>query len=367
MRPLSRPLLIALLIGLAGGAAVAQKHDVGMTHADHAAAARSGADWIEVTNDADEGRLVFTVGPVDLPARTGHHGIGQPPLVTAEIPLNAYLYGFEVEMVDGRGQPIAQRVLHHVNLIDPDHRELFSPVPLRLFAAGSETQAASMPRVLGVPIEKGQRIMVSAMFHNPTAESYPDARLRVILKYREEGLIFPVEVYPVYIDVMGHLGKKDFDLPPGRSEQAWEGRPAVEGRLLAAGGHLHDHAVKLVFEDVSEGEVLWETAPVVDERGRTVAVPVAKFWWKGGIKLYPDHSYRLTAIYDNPTGDTIFDGGMGVLGGVLKPGEDWPKVDPQDPAYLTNMRTTRETAERRAMGMAGREGEGDHGHSGHSP
>jgi hypothetical protein len=302
-----------------------------------------------------------------LPANTGHHGIEQPPLLTAEVPVDAYLYGFEVVMVDGRGQPIAQRVLHHVNLIDPGHRELFSPVPLRLFAAGGETQSASMPKILGVPIEKGQRILVSAMFHNPTAVSYPDAKLRVILKYRTEGLIFPLEVYPVYIDVMGHIGKKDFDLPPGHSEKSWEGRPAVGGRLLAAGGHLHDYAVKLVFEDVGEGEVLWETAPVVDERGRTVAVPVGKFWWKGGIKLSADHTYRLTVIYDNPTGDTIIDGGMGVLGGVLKPAEDWPTVDPQDPAYVSNLKRTMETAERRAMGMAGHEDSGGHEHGGHSP
>lgn len=366
MRPLSRPLMTSLLIGLVGGVAVAQKNEGGAGHGVDAAP-RSAADWIDVTNEADEGRLVFTVGPIDLPANTGHHGIGQPPLLTAEVPVDAYLYGFEVEMVDGQGRPIAQRVLHHVNLIDPDHRELFSPVPLRLFAAGRETQAASMPKILGVPIEKGQRILVSAMFHNPTAVSYLGSKLRVILKYRTEGLIFPLEVYPVYIDVMGHIGKKDFDLPPGRSEKSWEGRPAVGGRLLAAGGHLHDHAVKLVFEDVDQGEVLWETAPVVDERGRTVAVPVGKFWWKGGIKLSADHTYRLTVIYDNPTGDTIIDGGMGVLGGVLKPAEDWPTVDPQDPAYVSNLKRTMETAERRAMGMAGHEGSGGHEHGGHSP
>jgi len=361
MHPLSRLTMTLLLVGSTWGIAVAQEAAHHEAQASEPTAA--AADWVDVTVDADAHELVFTVGPIDLPANTGHHMVKNPPLVTAEIPIDAYLYGFEVEMVDGDGKPMTQRVLHHVNLIDPDRRELFSPVALRLFAAGGETQPASMPKVLGIPVRQGGRLLISAMFHNPTDRSYPGARLRVILKYRDEGWVFPVEVYPVYIDVMGHTGKKDFDLPPGRSQMAWEGSPAVAGRLIAAGGHLHDHAVKLQFEDVTDGKLLWETPPEVDEQGRTVGVPVGKFWWKGGIKLSPDHSYRLTVVYENPTGDTIPDGGMGVLGGVFKPGDEWPELNPADPVYVMNMENTRATAERRSRGMAGGEGASDHGHS----
>jgi hypothetical protein len=246
-----------------------------------------------------------------------------------------------------------------VNLIDADHRELFSSVPRRLFAAGSETQAASMPKLLGVPMKRGQRLFVSAMFHNPTGQSYLGSRLRVRLKYRTEGWFFPISVYPVYIDVMGHVGEKDFDLPPGRSERSWEGSPAIAGRLLAAGGHLHDHATSLRFEDVTRGEVLWETEPEVDSEGRVTAVPLGRFWWKGGIRLEPGHTYRLTVVYDNPTGELLIDGGMGVLGGVFLPqrGIAWPELDATDAQYLANMEELRATAERRAMGSAG-----GHGH-----
>ncbi|UCF20921.1 MAG: hypothetical protein JSU87_05835 [Gemmatimonadota bacterium] len=317
-------------------------------------------DWLQVVTDMDAGELVFIVGPVDLPAGIMHHAIRQPPLLVGEVPVEGYLYGFDVEMVDPLGQPITNRVLHHVNLIDADNRELFGSVPRRLFAAGGETRAASMPRLLGVPIERGQQLLVSAMFHNPTAQSFHGARLRVRLKYRTRGWIFPISVYPVYLDVMGHVGEKDFDLPPGRSERSWEGKPAIGGRLLAVGGHLHDHATRLSFEDVTEGEVLWETGPELDEAGRVVAVPVGKLWWKGGIRLDPGHTYRLTVAYDNPTGETLVDGGMGVLGGIFLPqrGSSWPALDRTNPEYLANMEEMRVTAERRAQGMGG-----DHGHA----
>ncbi len=206
--------------------------------------------------------------------------------------------------------------------------------------------------------------MVSAMFHNPTETSFAGARLKVKLKYRQEGWVFPLTVYPVYIDVMGHVGQKDFDLPPGRSERYWEGSPAVAGRLLAASGHMHDHATSLRFEDVTEGKVLWQTGPELNEAGQVVGVPLGKFWWKGGIELRPDRTYRLTVTYDNRTGGALERGGMGVLGGVFLParGAEWPSLDPTDPDYLANLEETRQTAERRAMGMGATSGEHGHGH-----
>ena len=330
------------------------------------AAAQESGEYLQVVNDLDKKELILLFGPVDLPANTHHGGISSPPLQIAHIPIDAYLYGFDVQMIDRHGQPITNRVLHHVNVIDPDHRELFSPVARRLFAAGGETQPASMPRMLGVPLEKGQRLVVVGMFHNPTAESYPGAKLKLTLKYREKGWFFPVGVYPVYIDVASHMGKKDWDLPPGVSERYWEGTPGIDGRLLAAGGHLHDHATSLRFEDATTGELMWETGPTLDEEGRVVGVPVGKFWWKGGLHLKADHVYRLTVVYDNPTGSTIVDGGMGVLGGVFLPskGEAWPELDPYDPAYVTNMENTRLAAVRRNLGMGGGHG---HGHGQEMP
>jgi hypothetical protein len=325
--------------------------------------AMSSKDWLQVVDDAESEELVIIVGPLDLPANAGHHMIKQPPLLTGTLPVDGYLYGFEVEMLDGQGRPMTNRVLHHFNLIDPERRELFSPIARRLFAVGSETQPATMPRWLGIPLEQGQEVAVSAMFHNPTDTPYPGARLRVTLRYRKKGWIFPIGVYPVYVDVMGPVGAKEFDLPPGRYEHSWEGSPAISGRLLAVGGHLHDYAVALRFEDVTAGEVLWETAPVVGDDGHVAGVPVGEFWWKGGIKLSPDHRYRLTVIYDNPTGETIPGGGMGVLGGAFKPSEPWPEVDRADPAYVTNMETTQRTAEMRAMGMDGSHGGHAHGGS----
>ena len=326
------------------------------------AAAQGSSDYLQVIDESESGKLVFLIGPLNLPAKTGHHAIKQPPLQTGTVPADGYIYGFETQMVNADMRPVSDRMLHHVNLIDPDNRELFSPIARRLFAAGQETQPAQIPRWLGVPVHHGQRLNVSAMFHNPTETGYEAAYLRVTLLFRKAGALFPIAVYPVYLDVMSYIGKKDFDLPPGRYEKSWEGRPAISGRLLAVGGHLHDYAVSLRFEDVTAGKVIWEESPIVDGDGRVVAVPVGKLWRRGGLRLRSDHTYKLTVIYDNPTGETIVDGGMGAFGGIFLPGwdEEWPSLDPNDLVYRTDVKLTRRTAERRAQGMAA--ADRGHGH-----
>jgi len=67
-----------------------------------------------------------------------------------------------------------------------------------------------------------------------------------------------------------------------------------------------------------------------------------KYFLPFGIPLHPDHVYRLTAEYDNPTGKVLKDGGMGAFGGVVIPAsdDDWPEVARQDSAYLHDVRVT---------------------------
>ena len=46
-----------------------------------------------------------------------------------------------------------------------------------------------------------------------------------------------------------------------------------------------------------------------------------------------DHVYRVTVEYDNPTSDTIPQGGMGVVAGLFLPSAQWPTADTTDATY----------------------------------
>jgi hypothetical protein len=207
----------------------------------------------------------------------------------------------------------------------------------RVGAAGSETDDVRIPRLLGYPVEAGDSLLVLAEFHNPTAVAYEGVRLRVRMPHTAVGdWPPPRRVYPFYVDVTPPAAPHGFDLPPGRSEQSWEGRPAVSGRILGMGGHLHTYAVELRLEDVTTGEVIWRSEPERDEAGQVVGMPQSRLWWRMGLPVRADQTDRLTAVYDNPTGRSIAEGGMGALGGIMVPADDavWPTVDPADQVFM---------------------------------
>jgi len=239
--------------------------------------------------------------------------------------------------VDGAGNELPREIVHHFNVIDPVHRELFLPISQRLLAAGQETGAQNMPRVLfGVPVYLGQEFVVAAMLHNPTGDEHHDVRLRVKLKYVKVGRPWPLfEVYPFQLDVAFPAGDKSFDLPPGVSQKAWEGSPSREGRIMVIGSHLHDLATHITFDDVTEGKTLWTGYPVTDETGRIEGVTIGHVYRTLGLKITPDHRYRITVHYDNPSPDSLPSGGMGVVAGVFMPsgGGMWPRADTTSELY----------------------------------
>src|SRR4051812_42054925 len=90
-----------------------------------------------LTTLVDRGDLVFDLGPIDVPARAMHDDIRQPAPLMVAAGLDGWLRGYSVELIDSAGQPVPQAVVHHVNVIIPQRRELFSPIMLRLAAAGA--------------------------------------------------------------------------------------------------------------------------------------------------------------------------------------------------------------------------------------
>ncbi len=70
----------------------------------------------------------------------GHHGMMfLPPVQEVAIAFDAYLYGFRYELVDADGNEVPSQLLHHLNVIDPEHRDLFLPISCRVAAVGSAT------------------------------------------------------------------------------------------------------------------------------------------------------------------------------------------------------------------------------------
>ncbi len=300
-------------------------------------------DRLTITDYPERERLVIALGPIDLPSNTSHHDLQQMPVQVGIVPFDLMIHTYWIEAIDGQGRPVPQTVVHHANIHEPDRRELFLPIMHRLIAASHETKPVKFPGWLfGIPMRGGERFLALTMLHNPTDVSYEDVSVRFVIEYdrrRPEDLLPLYTVYTWHMDAGFPLGSKAFDLPPGTFVKSWEGSPAVRVGIAGMGGHVHRYATRLRLEDVTTGEVIYDVKPVAGDDGHIDDVPQLPYAGRGiGWPLYPDHVYRVSVTYFNPTGDTIPDGGMGsVAGGVIiDPNEVWPAADPTNPLFAAD-------------------------------
>lgn len=327
--PANLLLLAALLASPA--AVLAQGHG----HGGHAMAVAGG---LQVIHEPDHRDIVMLLGPLELPA-TGST-MRLTPAEGVTVPVDGWVTGFRARVVDGDGNELPSEILHHMNLVRPDRRELFLPVMQRLAAAGQETGEIRVPFPFGIPISKGDTILVVAMVHNPTGRpirAFVEGRLH----YDTPAWLDRVAVQPFYLDIQPPPEEAAVDLPPGRSTFTWEGSPAVDAKVLGLGGHLHQYAVELRLEEVrpaGDPRVLWRTRPEFRRDGLVDRVPRKTFLLRLGLGLSSEKTYRIVATYDNPTGRIIRAGGMAELAGVVWPEAEWPAPDPADPQFLADYR-----------------------------
>jgi len=339
MRPRLFVVLAALRVVVAGSA-------VGAMPTHHPAARPAVPnDWsalerATITPGSKPGELTLELPAVDLPAGT----LVDEPASVGEFPVDGSIYALHAELVDENGRQLPASLLHHMNVMDPNERELFLPIGRRILASGMETGEIRFPWLLfGSRIHAGQRILANAMVHNPTNVGYRGVRVRLVLNYIPEHRPWPFfSVLPWQLDVAFPLGDKSFDLPPGRSERSYEGSPAVAGKLIVIGGHMHAYGRTIEFWDATTGKLLWHGEPAPAPAGAASAVPVGKLYsLKGlGMRITPSHRYRVHVVYENPTGHAIPNGGMGVVGGLFMPDRKaiWPATDPSDSLYQKDLR-----------------------------
>jgi len=274
---------------------------------------------------------------VDLPAAGAVDYNDQPTLtpIWTTIPVSGWLHGWDYHLVAANGDSLPREALHHLKVMSLSYRELFNPIMLHVAGAGGETKPVVLPKEVGYPLQEGDTLLVTAMLHNTTGRDLKGVQLTVEFRYSplEGPWRPPLPVVPFFAHVTAPMSDPSYDLPPGRSARSIDLSPAISGEIIGLGGHLHRYGVLLRLEDVTAGEVIWEKEAERSEDGQVLEIPYDRFVWSSLPRLRSDHTYRLTAIHDNPTGETIVGGGMGTLGGAIYVEDPWPQVDRQAVEY----------------------------------
>ena len=77
------------------------------------------------TFDRAHHTLVIETVPVDLPAASTGMGMLSLPVQQVMIPTSGSIYSVRAAVIDSAGHELPRPFLHHVNLRDPNHRDLF--------------------------------------------------------------------------------------------------------------------------------------------------------------------------------------------------------------------------------------------------
>jgi hypothetical protein len=257
-------------------------------------------------------------------------------------PVDGWFRGFKLEVRDRNGKLLPRSIMHHMVAVNTDRRQLLYQAAERLFGAGTETDDASIPATIGVPLDRGMNIGFYIAWHNDTGVDLEGVSLTMVMEYSPRNLNpRPVDVMPIYMDVNLTVGGTNtYDVGPGRSQKSYEFQLPLEGRLLAYGGHLHDYGVMVRLEDGVTGKELARITSTRDAQGKVSKVSRKLPGVRGqGIRMKANHPYRVVAVYDNPTGEVLKNGAMASIVGLFAP-EDlrkWPKIELENPTFQVDL------------------------------
>jgi hypothetical protein len=328
---------IVAAVALVGCAAYAQEkprgkpHDMSgpMDHMQHGGFMQGGMQHatakgvkLDAQTDAAAHTITLRIGPMNLPANTSHMKMAQPPDLVWTIANTGWLLAYHTKLVDAAGGTVTGVVLHHVAFWNENRSDFLCPnKDEHIFGAGGElTDWAQVPG-FGYQVQKGDRIRIETMIHNPTPTAYPQAYLEVSIPYLDDASPAPVKnFYPAWMDV-GSCGRSGYDLPAGPSKKVGTVSVNYAGVLLGVGGHMHDYAKELVLEDSRSKEPVATLVAKTDEHGRLLSMPVAMFFQTGGYALAAGGKLTITATYDNASGKPLRDGAMGIVVGYFVPND----------------------------------------------
>ena len=309
---------LSVLLLLAAGCFAQQSHDMAHMHMAPIA--------LQVQNDDAAHVITLRLGPLNLPAHAEHSAITQPAPVFFEIPFDGWITAYHPRLTDAGGSVIPGRLLHHVafyNTARPDF--LCANKDEHIFGAGGEMNDWPATPGFGYRVEKGDRIRITSMFHNPTDTAYEDAYLEVKIEYQPSGGTELHSVYPAWIDVK-ECGRSDYDLQPGQNVTSGTTKIDFNGVLIGVGGHMHDYGRELVLNNETTHQVVAKLDSTLDAKGHIVSMPIVRFDDRGGYHLKKGDNLKVTATYDNTSGHELPSGAMGIVVGYFLP---------DDPAQMT--------------------------------
>ncbi len=310
-------------------------HGDGNDHGDHTGPENQPR---EVDPLQGPGRIsTVRVGPIVVPPSTILDMPHTSPLIPTVLPgkvnllpilgikppcRDCYLLGAQPDLVYKDGSPAnldTGPMLHHAVIMDPSRDDPICPratpglLGERLFAAGNERTGLAMPDGYGVPHGRGPFAgAIELMNTSPKART---VYLEVAVRWVPLSTPGIKPVRPLWFDI-DSCGDSEVNVDKGVTDIRWDWTSSLTGRLVAAGGHLHDGGEWLALHNASTGQ---HVCTSVAGYGRHPAYlgtldTMTTCSWDSLGSVRRGERFRLTAHYNTASPQR---GVMGIMMGFL--------------------------------------------------
>jgi hypothetical protein len=162
-------------------------------------------------------------------------------------------------LADGRSANLdSGMMLHHLVLIQPGLPDTTcaatTPIGLlgqRFFASGNERTSGTLPPGFGYHLGSGPLAAVFDIMN--MSNSLQLVWLTATVSWLPDTTPGVKPVTPLWLDE-NNCSLSTYAIPAGPTDRVWRWTSTVTGRVVAAGGHVHDGGIKTVLSNQSTGQ-----------------------------------------------------------------------------------------------------------------
>jgi hypothetical protein len=204
-------------------------------------------------------------GPFPLPAvdsgGQAHYNRIMPALPAPCVNCMVTMMSPDLVYADGSSANLSTGpMLHHTVLFDPMREDptcsrsngggAVGMFGHRVFASGNERTTMIMPDGYAMPVRSPWWAGIFEIMNHAQLPKLVFFRLTVRYLPMDDPSVKPVT--PIWMDV-DNCGDSQFAVPKGRSVSTWKWTSTLTGRIVAAGGHVHDGGTAITLRNASRG------------------------------------------------------------------------------------------------------------------
>jgi hypothetical protein len=241
-------------------------------------------------------QIAFSTPPVELePGSLAHH-LPQA-MKTFRFAEPVWVIGYKTDILDSAGKRPRENYLCHTFLADErvaQHEEN----EFKGIYSDAFTPEVQLPAGFGIPFSSGDSLHWMPMFNN-RAEAPVRVAMQVTLTViRAKDLRRPLKA--LYASLRSVQTPHLFFVPPGHDRREITFTVSFNGTIHFLGTHLHPHGVSVGLYNLSKREEVW-----TGKRQGGPVSPMDVYASAAGYPLNAGETYRITTVYDNPTGAKI--------------------------------------------------------------